>query len=422
MRSAQTNVDFTALENQVRSVFTSAPIRHAEAIAGRKDQIRRLINAVLEDGKHAVLFGERGVGKTSVANTFHELIAGIDPNTIIPIRKQASPYETFNDLWRKIFRDIKYEINENGAYGRQLTTTVTASDIYQDEITADDVVRELLRRPFKASPVIIFDEFDLVTDDKTKSLMTHTIKAITESSAGATVILVGIAKDVEALIAEHKSVDRIVAEIKMPRMSKDEMNEILDKRLPRLGFKLEGDARWKIIALARGLPEYVHVLGRESALKAIEKRRMIIKEDDVDQAIVAFLQDSDRSSYKSYREATESNKPNANYKRALLACALTKTSDEDATFAPKDVVEPATLIFGWKVEIANFQSHINAFITPTRGTILERVGKERAYRYKFTDPKMQPYVIMRGIEDGTVTRDALSILAAPEQPRLSSDF
>jgi len=422
MRAIQPTVDFTALENQVRSVFTSAPIRHADAIAGRKDQIRRLINAVLEDGKHAVLFGERGVGKTSVANTFHELIAGIDPSTIIPIRKQAFPYETFNDLWRKIFRDMKYEINENGAYGRQITTTVTASDIYPDEITSDDVVRELLRRPFKASPVIIFDEFDLVTDDKTKALMTHTLKAITESSAGATVILVGIAKDVEALVAEHKSVDRIVSEIKMPRMSKDEMNEILDKRLPRLGFKLDGDARWKIIALARGLPEYVHVLGRESALKAIEKCRVNIKEEDVDQAINAFLQDSDRSSYESYREATESNKPNANYKKALLACALTKTSDEDATFAPKDVLEPAALIFGGKVEIANFQSHINAFITPSRGTILERVGKERAYRYKFTDPKMQPYVIMRGIEEGTVTHDALSILAAPEQPRLSSDF
>jgi vacuolar-type H+-ATPase subunit F/Vma7 len=294
--------------------------------------------------------------------------------------------------------------------------------LYPDQIVPDDVIRELSRRPFNASPVIIFDEFDLVTDTKTKSLMSHTIKSLTESSVGATVILVGIARDIETLVAEHKSVERIVAEIKMPRMSKDEMNEILDKRLPPLGMRLEGDARWKIIALARGLPEYVHVLGRESAVRAIQNRRLIIKEEDVDKAIETFLNDSDRTAYAKYREATDSNKPNAHYKQILLASALTKTSDEDATFAPKDVIEPARMILGTKVEIANFQSHLNAFATPARGNILERSGKERAYRYKFADPKMQPYVIMRGITDGVVKREALSILAAPEQPRLSSEF
>jgi Cdc6-like AAA superfamily ATPase len=165
-------IDFLALEFRVKAAFNpSAPIGHADAIAGRRDQIRRLVDAVLENGKHAALFGERGVGKTSVANTFHEMISGVAPDLIIPIRKQASPYDTFNDLWRKVFRDLKYEINENGAYGRQSTTSVTASDIYPDEITQDDVIRQFARNPTNAKPVVIFDEFDLVTEQKTRSLM-----------------------------------------------------------------------------------------------------------------------------------------------------------------------------------------------------------------------------------------------------------
>jgi Cdc6-like AAA superfamily ATPase len=416
------NQDFLSLEYQVKATFSpSAPIGHADAIAGRRDQIRRLIDAVLENGKHAALFGERGVGKTSVANTFHEMISGV-PNLIIPIRKQASPYDTFNDLWRKVFRDLKYEISENGDYGRETTTSLTAADVYQDDITQDDVIRALSKKPTNANPVIIFDEFDLVTDQKTRSLMSHTIKALTESVTGVTVIFVGIARDVEDLVAEHRSVERNLAEIKMPRMSKDEMNEILDKRLPPLGIKLEGDARWKIVALARGLPEYVHYLGREAAVRALQHRRLIVREEDVGEAITLFLKDSDRSSYARYRKAIDSNKTNAQYKQILVACALTKTADEDATFAPRDVIEPASMILGHKVEIANFQGHLNAFSSSGRGHVLERSGSPRAYRYKFAEPKMQPYVIMQGISDGIVSRDALSVLATPEQPRLSSDF
>ncbi len=200
------------------------------------------------------------------------------------------------------------------------------------------------------------------------------------------------------------------------------MNEILDKRLPPLGIRIEGDARWKIVALARGLPEYVHYLGREAAVRALQQRRLVIKEEDTNEAISLFLRDSDRSSYARYRKAVDSNKTNAQYKQIILACALTKTADEDATFAPRDVIEPASMILGHKVEIANFQGHLNAFASEARGHVLERSGGPRAYRYKFVEPKMQPYVIMQGINDHVVTRDALSILAAPEQPRLSNEF
>ena len=91
-------------------------------------------------------------------------------------------------------------------------------------------------------------------------------------------------------------------------------------------------------------------------------------------------------------------------------------------FTPKDVVQPLSGILGRKVDIANFQNHLGAFSSDERGGILERFGKERAYKYRFSDPKMQPYVLMQGISAGALGNDALKILSAPEQPRLSADF
>ena len=50
-----------------------------------------------------------------------------------------------------------------------------------------------------------------------------------------------------------------------------------------------------------------------------------------------------------------------------------------------------------------------------RGQILERVGEERAYRFRFRHPAMQPYVIMRGIRENIVDEKAKQALSSPEQ-------
>jgi hypothetical protein len=69
-----------------------------------------------------------------------------------------------------------------------------------------------------------------------------------------------------------------------------------------------------------------------------------------------------------------------------------------------------------------FNGLLGAFILEERGSILERHGKERSYKYRFRDPKMQPFVLMQGIATHELGNDALKVLSAPEQPRLSNEF
>lgn len=58
------------LEGEILDVFSpGAPIRERELFSGRLDQISQLLDAVRQNGKHAVIFGDPGVGKTSLANT-----------------------------------------------------------------------------------------------------------------------------------------------------------------------------------------------------------------------------------------------------------------------------------------------------------------------------------------------------------------
>ncbi len=145
----------------------------------------------------------------------------------------------------------------------------------------------------------------------------------------------------------------------------------------------------------------------------------MILEADVDKAIQRVLVRSQESIQEEYAIATHSNRSDSLYRHVLLACALAET-DERGTFTPLSVCKPLTAILkrSKEVEIAAFQQHLKKFIAKERGEILVRKGTDRAYRFRFRDPIMQPYVIMKGISEGLVDKSAIDALSFPAQANL----
>ncbi|WP_330084241.1 AAA family ATPase [Methylocystis iwaonis] len=405
------NDDWAAKSFEAGQLFSpSAPIIEHDLFAGRGKEINKMLSAVSERGKHVVLFGERGVGKTSLAKIF----SGLFPSTLRRIklvREQVDPSDTFTSIWKKVFKDFYVRATREGA-----EETVPLSSFFEGDIFPDDVRREF-EIMFGANdiPIIVIDEFDKSNDRKIHELMANTIKSLSDYSINATIVIVGVADDINDLIGEHPSISRCIEQIPMPRMNSYEMGEILDKRIPKLGMKLHQDARYKIIELARGLPAYVHLLGLYATQCAIERRSLQINEIDVDGAIQRTLERSQESIQAEYSKATHSNRKDSLYRQVLLACALAKT-DERGQFTPNAVCAPLSDIVGREMGIDNFQEHLRKFITPERGSVLARKGWERAFKFRFRDPMMQPYVIMRGIEDKLVSQSAIKALSFPAEP------
>ena len=131
------------------------------------------------------------------------------------------------------------------------------------------------------------------------------------------------------------------------------------------------------------------------------------------------LERSQESIKEEYSKAIHSNRSNNLYKEVLLACALADADPEGrGTFAPLAVCKPLSNILDRPVKIDAFQQHLKKFITEERADILVRRGHERAIRFRFREPTMQPFVIMRGIEQGLVDPSAIDALSFPAQPRL----
>lgn len=67
--------DWAAKRFEANQLFTpSTPISVADLFAGRSSQIYRIIDAIGERGRHVILYGERGVGKTSLAQIIPHLV------------------------------------------------------------------------------------------------------------------------------------------------------------------------------------------------------------------------------------------------------------------------------------------------------------------------------------------------------------
>jgi replication-associated recombination protein RarA len=54
------------------------PIATRDLFAGRWGQIKTLADAVSQSGLHVVIYGERGVGKTSLSNVIKPIIQAFD--------------------------------------------------------------------------------------------------------------------------------------------------------------------------------------------------------------------------------------------------------------------------------------------------------------------------------------------------------
>ena len=407
-----TRDDVASLLFEISNVFTpSTPIRLADLFAGRRGQIDQLIGAVAEPGRHAILYGERGVGKTSLSQILEHLVPS-GRQTIVHSRKACSPADTFGTVWRKFFKDIHFFTHADTG-----TISATADELYPREITPDDVLREMKNFSANDIPIFVIDEFNEVVDRNTGVLLANTIKALSDDGVSATIVVVGVGDSVTQLFVEHGSISRCTEEVQMPRMSQDELSEIIDKRLPGLGMTIEADARWKIVILSRGLPTYVHRLCKHAATRAVNDLRRQISETDVDTAIQEVLSGSLQSLRDTYQTATLSNQPGNLFKEILLACALAR-ADDAGYFVPAAVREPLEKVLGRVMTITQYQNHLNDWHAAKRGSILQRTGTPRSYRFRFAEPTMQPYVLMKGIADGMVNDEAKAILSFPAQGRL----
>lgn len=384
---------------QANRIFTpAAPIENRDFFRGRSEAIEQVIDAIPSPGRHAIIYGKRGVGKTSLANIIDELI----PNSFV-VNVSANSSDDFSSLWEKILKRIKItSTSESIGFNNDSDEIEISLDQYiaNGDIGIDDVLRTF--DTLSQDMIIIIDEFDRIRDRGLMPLMSDTIKGFSDNIVQHTLVLVGVGDTVQELVGEHESIERNIRQIKLEKMSNSELKEILDDRLETLEMDIQQEVADSIIQLSKGFPHYTHLLGKYSTTSALKAENETILPEHFRLAVEKAVDDVEESIRQKYMNAILTAEDETLFPKVLLACAMAE-EDEFGTFNNNSILEQMKKITGNdNMKRQQFTYHLGKLSSEERGNVIKKLGQEGQTRWKFTMPLMKPFILMRGISDGII--------------------
>jgi len=375
------------------------PITVQSLLAGRMDTIYRGLDVIKTDGEHLILYGDRGVGKTSIARVLGAVAQEVERDRNLRVLfVSCSSADDFKSIWRKVFEEVQV-IERQAGFGARMTAPRPMTP--EEEIKDSNDVKRLVQS-FPSPTVIVIDEFDRVpVNNDARRLMSDTIKLFSDNAISSTIVIVGVAGSIEELISEHQSITRHAAQLEVKPMTIDALAEVVQKAFDLAGMTYDAGLDERIAEMSQGYPHYTHLLGLWSGRHATKAGRTHVSMADLDAAVNDALENATGDIRQAYDRAVQSAQPRTLYREVLLACGLAK-KDAFGRFRTSDVGPPLRQITGRPYEVAAFQSHLAKFTEPDRGPALRRTGKPHGYRWQFVNPQLIPYVRLEGVREGRI--------------------
>jgi nucleoside-triphosphatase THEP1 len=252
-------------------VSPSTPVNKEEFLFGRTRQLESIEEALYAKGRHCFIYGDRGVGKSSIAYT----VAGMFQSNNKPyIRVNCAKSSTFNSVMefivfeltngKELSSEAKTVSGKAGIYGLSASAsnkeTFKQREIsHHDEGTYASILAKA-SRDYAETTVIVVDEFDTIEDVIEKERFAVLIKALSNIECNTKLIFTGIATSLTDLLGGHASSVRQIHQEFIEPLSWDGRFEIINRAFNEFDVKLPEDIRFKISGLSDGFPSYIHLI------------------------------------------------------------------------------------------------------------------------------------------------------------------
>lgn len=265
-------VEFAA---KLKEYLTPAQaISRQERLYGRDAKLRTILRGFASPGKHAFIFGDRGVGKTSLAKTAAFLAQpSAQDLALVACDNGATFFTLVQDMARQLLTDSKMvervTKEESGklnlAFAHGEVRTKIERGVIPSLSTINDAAR-LLREAasaFQDPPVVIVDEFDQLASSADKKLFADLIKQLSDQEIPLKLIFCGIGKSLEELIGVHLSTDRYIVPVELEPISHDARWAIIQTAADAFSVSIDRETVIRIGRISDGFPYYVHLAGEQ---------------------------------------------------------------------------------------------------------------------------------------------------------------
>ena len=252
-------------------VSASQPVNSIEQLFGRESELDRIERALYAPGRHIFVYGDRGVGKSSLAATAANQYQSADaayidvscsPDATLKSIVKNVAYQsarisrlTSGESYANTTIDFRYFKIERGA-----RVTVTNLDDQIHTLTdAVEILREVAAL-HSERPIVVLDEFDRIQSLEERSLFADLVKHLGDKRIPIKFIFTGVAKTLDELLGAHQSAIRQFETIELPRLGWEARWEIVLHAMRAFGVQIDREIYIRIAAVSDGYPYYVHLV------------------------------------------------------------------------------------------------------------------------------------------------------------------
>jgi Cdc6-like AAA superfamily ATPase len=390
--------DSGAVNAALREAFTPTRPKQQDAqFSGRYTQMQRIINAIEEERAHVVLYGERGSGKTSLANV---VAAKATEAGYFVVKFACSSEMSFEEMFHSFLQRIPATFLAGGIGATNRAGISNFDELLSPgEISVTELVT-IFARLHDKHVILVVDEYDRVTSEETKNKLAELIKNMSDASAPVTILLIGVAEDVDELLGKHPSLQRTLVTIPLPLMTAAEIEAIILGGEQKSGLHFAPAVRRAVVELAQGLPYHAQLLCLFAARNALRRHASTVEREDLRYAVQRAAEEAEGKIKEAYSLAAASQSGTA-FKDVLFAAARC-TSDAFGIFAVSDVAQAAAT-HGIAVSALSLQFPLKKLTEPSRGGMLRRISGLDGLRYQFVNQMLRHHVLVRqAIERGLV--------------------
>ena len=392
----------TIIKSGIREVFTPhIPVDEISHFFGREDEATRLVSVINSPGQHILLYGDRGVGKTSLAKTTCKVILQKIQRGHF-FEKRCDSSDTFSSIFEEpleksgvdfSFKEETKTHNQGG--GAAISAGFAKADLSskrETKITSTsnfkpDSPSWVANQLKSLSGIMLIDEADAIEHNTDKKKIAELIKLLSDHNSSFKLVIVGIATTGEELTAGHPSVERCLKEVSLQRMCDDDLKKIILNGMQNLSLRPDDDVVNKIVDISAGYPHFTHLISLKCGEAAIINKNRHVTIDVLKAALNEAVKDSEGALQRMLESTLRVLNTPQEYKLLLLTASYCNTPE----FRSAELRDKLKNKFNVDVDSKALSRRLTKLTKGDETTILYKPARGC---FQFSDPRMPSFLKM----------------------------
>lgn len=363
----------------LRSVFTPAqPVTDRRMFAGRITILSRLIEIIEDRLSHVVIFGERGIGKTSLLHILSDLA---EESRYLVLHGTCGAGSRFDEMFRRLLEGIPLLYLKNvSPSGPEVESGANfASRLPAGAFDAREL-SDLLSQIAGIRVLIILDEYDRLENEQFRQYTAELIKNLSDRAAPVQLVIAGVSSNLHELIGYIPSIRRNVIGLPLPHLTFEETESLVALGDSAAGVSFEPEGVRMIHSLANGSPYITRLICHHASGIAIDHSRTNVVMDDIVASLDRMVEEAEGR--LAYGPAQRVRRLEIADRGAVLGSIARVASTPDGWFSRSDL----GLAEGGKAAIEMVEK------TLLPAGLVETGGDDPEPRYRFIDEGLPNYL------------------------------